>query len=285
MPHRSRPYRNLEIRSVARKDAHWEGNRLLRKARCRIAAYLIGGLMMTGVPIWVSAQSLDRFVADVLEALRETRAEAGSILAHGPLTGTLGAGESASVRVHTCSGIWYTAQGICDADCTDFDLTAYDSSAGILDSDVLTDDVPVLFFTPAESGITTLSVEMVSCTGSCDWGVQLFIDDGTDPGALGSGDGGAATWSSDWDRYVGTYRDPGGDTTILRHENRLVVLFPLSQQQSGAAGVLRQTGSTHEFQLEDDGSRADENRVRFVVNDAGRVTSVFFAGQESRRVG
>lgn len=284
MPHRSQPYRNQEIRSVARKDAHWEGNRLLRKARCRVAVYLIGGLMMTAMPFWVSAQSVDRFVANVLEALRENRAEAGSILAHGPLTGTLGAGESASVQIHTCSGIQYTAQGICDADCTDFDLTAYDSPAGILDSDVLTDDVPVLLFTPAESGITTLFVEMVSCTGSCDWGVQLFIDDGTAPPALDSGDGGASIWSSDWSRYVGTYRGLGGDTTVLRHENRLMVLFPLSQQQDIATGVLRPTGFTHVFRLESDELSVDEDGVRFVVNGTGEVTALFVAGRESHRV-
>ena len=285
MPHRSPPPTNPEIRPVARKRAQWEGNQLLRKARCRVAAYLIGGLVMTATPIPVAAQSLDRWVADVLEGIRERMDEDGSILSHGPLTGSLDAGESASVQVHTCSGIQYTAQGICDLGCTDFDLTAYDSFAGVLDSDVSPSDIPVLVFTPAKSGITTLSVEMVSCTGSCDWGVQLFIADATAPAAPGSGDGGASTWPSDWDRYVGTYRGAGGDTTVLRHEGRLTMLFPSFQRQSGGIGVLRPTGSTHIFRLESDGSRTDGDRVRFVVNDSGEVTSVFVAGQESRRVG
>lgn len=145
---------------------------------------LIGGLMVTATPIRVSAQSLDRWVADVLEGIRERMDEDGSILSHGPLTGTLDAGESASVQVHTCSGVRYTVQGICDLGCTDFDLTAY-SSAEVLDSDVSPSGIPVLVFTPVDSGITTLSVEMVSCTGSCDWGVQLFIDDPTAPAAPG----------------------------------------------------------------------------------------------------
>lgn len=285
MPHRSPPHTNPEIRPVARKGAQWEGNQLLWKARCRVAAYLIGGLVMTATPIPVSAQSLDRWVADVLEGIRERMDEDGSILSHGPLTGTLDAGESASVQVHTCSGIQYTAQGICDLGCTDFDLTAYDSSADVLDSDVSPGDIPVLVFTPAKSGITTLSVEMVSCTGSCDWGVQLFIDDGTAAAAPGSDDGGASTRPFDRNRYAGTYRGPGGDTTILRHEGRLTMLFPSFQRQSGGIGVLRPTGSTHIFRLESDGSRTDGARVRFVVNDAGQVISVFVAGQESRRVG
>ncbi len=236
---------------------------------------------MTATPIPVSAQSLDRWVADVLEGIRERMDEGGSFLSHGPLTGTLDAGDSAIVQVHTCSGIRYTAQGICDLGCTDLDLTAYDSTDDVLDSDVLSDDLPILVFTPAESGITTLLVEMVSCTGTCDWGVQLFINDGVDPAAPPSGDGGA---SSDWGRYVGTYRGPGGDTTVLRHENRLVILFPTSPQQDIATGVLRPTGSTHAFVLENDGSSADGKRVHFEVNESGKVTSVFVAGRESRRV-
>ena len=281
MPHRSPSRTDLESRSVAHERTRREVRRLLRKFRCRVAACLVGGLVMTATPIPVSAQSLDRWVADVLEGIRERMDEDGSILSHGPLTGTLDAGESASVPVHTCSGIQYTAQGVCDFGCTDFDLTAYDASGDVLDSDVLSDDLPILVFTPAESGITTLSVEMVSCTGSCDWGAQLFIDDPAPPVAPASADGGA---SFDWDPYVGTYGGPGGDTTILRHENRLVVLFPLSPQQDIATGVLRPTGSLHAFVLERDGPSADGEYVRFVVNGAGEVTAVFVAGHESRRV-
>ncbi len=240
---------------------------------------------MTATPIGVSAQSLDRWVADVLEGIKAGMAEGGRILAHAPFTGTLDAGESASIQVHTCSGILYTAQGICDFDCTDLDLTAYDSSGDVLDSDVQPEDFPVLAFTAAESGITTLSIEMVSCTDSCDWGVQLFIEVPIAPAAPGSGDGDAPTWASDSGRYVGTYRGPDGDTMILRHENRLTVLFPASQRHNGGIGVLRPTGSTHVFRLESDGSRTDRDRVRFVVNDTGEVTAVFVAGRESQRVG
>ena len=220
----------------------------------------------------------------MLEGIRESAAEDGSVLAHAPLTGTLDAGESASVQVHTCSGLLYVAQGICDFGCTDLDLTAYDSSGDVLDSDVQPLDFPILAFTAAESGITTLSIEMVSCEDSCDWGVQLFIEDPIAPAAPGFGDGGASTWASESGRYVGTYRGIGGVTTILRHDNRLVVLFPLSRQQVVATSVLQPTGTTHVFVLESDGSSVDGDRVRFVVNDAGEVTSVFVAGQESRRV-
>ena len=253
---------------------------------CSLAAIaLIGGLMIAAVPIRVSAQSLHWWVADMLEGIRESADEDGSVLAHAPLTGALDAGESASIQVHTCSGILYTAVGICDFGCNDLDLTAYDSSGDVLDSDVRSDQFPVLAFTAAKSGITTLSVEMVSCTGSCDWGVQLFIEDPIARAAPGSGDGGASTWSLDWDRYVGIYRGPSGDTTVLRHNNRLVVLFPLARQQVLATGVLQPTGTTHVFVLESDGSSVDGEQVRFVVNDESEMTTVFVEDRELRRVG
>ncbi len=174
---------------------------------------------------------------------------------------------------------------MCGLGCSDLDLTAYNATAEVMDSDVLPDDVPIVHFTPTACGFTTLSVEMVECDGSCEWAVQLYIDDPAAPsGVSGAENGEAPTWSSDWDVYLGTYRGAWGDTTILRHENRLLVLLPLSQQQNGAAGVLRPADSAHVFRLESDGSSADGEKVRFVVNGSGAATTVFVAGQESRRV-
>ena len=156
-------------------------SRPLRSAGRLVTVPLIGGLTITATVIPASAQSLDRLVVDVLKAIRAREADLGSILAHAPFTGTLGARESASVEVPTCSGIEYTAQGICDAGCTDFDLTVYDSSAQVLESDILPDDVPVLIFTPAASGITTLAVEMVSCTGSATGAFSCSLETATLP--------------------------------------------------------------------------------------------------------
>ena len=260
-------------------------SRLLRTCGRSAAISLIGGSIITATVIAASAQPRDRVVADVLEFHIGREAELGRVPSHRVLTGTLGAGESETAQVHTCSGTEYKAVGMCDFDCSDLDLTAYDATAEVMDSDVLPDDVPIVHFTPTACGFTTLSVEMVSCENSCDWGVQLYIDDPTPPSDVsGAGNGDAPTWSSRWDLYLGTYRGAGGDTTILRHENRLMVLLPLSQQQNGATGVLRPADSAHVFRLVSDGSSVDGEKVRFVVNSSGAVTAVFVAGQESRRV-
>lgn len=71
---------------------------------------LISGVVVSATPMRVGAQSLHYWVADMLEGIREGMAEDGRILAHAPLTGTLEAGGSASVQVHTCAGIEYTAR-------------------------------------------------------------------------------------------------------------------------------------------------------------------------------
>ena len=93
-----------------------------------------------------------------------------------------------------------------------------------------------------------------------------------------------AVWSSDWDIYLGTYRRRSGDTAVLRQENDLVILSPLSEDPSGSQGVLKPTDTPHVFRLESDGYGAHGELVRFEVNDAGEVTRIFVGVNYSRRV-
>lgn len=93
-----------------------------------------------------------------------------------------------------------------------------------------------------------------------------------------------AVWSGDWDIYLGTYRRRNGDTAVLRQENDLVILSPLSEDPSGSQGVLKPTDTPHVFRLESDGYGAHGELVRFEVNDAGEVTRVFVGVNYSRRV-
>ena len=93
-----------------------------------------------------------------------------------------------------------------------------------------------------------------------------------------------AVWSSDWDIYLGTYRRRSGDTAVLRQENDLVILSPLSEDPSGSQGVLKPTDTPHVFRLESDGYGAHGELVRFEVNDAGAVSRIFVGVNYSRRV-
>lgn len=93
-----------------------------------------------------------------------------------------------------------------------------------------------------------------------------------------------AVWSSDWGIYLGTYRRRTGDTAVLRQENDLVILSPLSEDPSGSMGVLKPTDTPHVFRLVSDGYGAHGELVRFDVNDAGEVTQIFVGVNYSRRV-
>ncbi len=93
-----------------------------------------------------------------------------------------------------------------------------------------------------------------------------------------------AVWSSEWDIYLGTYRRRSGDTAVLRQENDLVILSPLSEDPSGSKGVLKPTDTPHVFRLESDGFGAHGELVRFEVSDAGEVTRIFVGVNYSRRV-
>ncbi len=285
MSHRSPLHTNPELRPAAGGKIQSAVSRPVRSSERLPAIFLICGSIITATSIPASGQPRDRVVAELIDFSNELEAEGGKVPSHAVLTGTLRAGETEDVQVHTCADIEYRAVGVCDHDCDDFDLYARDSLGESLDADVLPDDVPILDFTPAACGFTTISVEMVSCEGSCDWGVQLYIDDPTATDGVSSlGNGDATTWSSDWDLYLGAYRGAHGDTTILRHENQLVVILPFSHDRDGSVIVLRSTDSSHLFRLVSDGSSVDGEKVRFVVNSSGAVTAVLVAGQESRRV-
>ena len=210
----------LNVRPIVRRKVWSVTGRVLRGSKRLAAIALIGGSINTAASIPAAAQPRDRAVADFLEWDVGQQAERGRVPSHRVLTGTLDAGESERVQVHTCSDMEYTAHGFCGSDCRDLDLTAYKALGEVMDSDVLPDAVPMVHFTPTACGFTTLSVKMVECNGSCEWAVQLYIDDPTaPPGASGSGNSDAPAWSSGWDLYLGTYRNSQSDATILRHEN------------------------------------------------------------------
>ena len=189
----------LNVRPIVRRKVWSVTGRVLRGSKRLAAIALIGGSINTAASIPAAAQPRDRMVADILEFHIVREAEQGRVPSHRVLTGTLGAGESDTAQVHTCSGTEYKAVGMCDFDCSDLDLTAYDATAEVMDSDVLPDAVPMVHFTPTACGFTTLSVKMVECNGSCEWAVQLYIDDPTAPsGVPGAGNADSPAWSSDW---------------------------------------------------------------------------------------
>ena len=131
----------------------------------------------SGIP--TAGQSIDHEIQQYIEQVSAAMRDSGKIPFGEPTTGGLTADESLRFTVETETrgreGVEYVAVGVCDASCSDLDLTLYDSG-GVLDYDYLPDDMPILEFTSPASERLTVEVDMVECQGSCDWGVQLYVD-------------------------------------------------------------------------------------------------------------
>lgn len=79
-------------------------------------------------------------------------------------TGSLDDNEDESVWIDLRRGNDYTIVGVCDNDCDDIDLYIYDDDGDEIDSDVSTDDVPVLTLSPRRSGEFRVRVRMYNCS-------------------------------------------------------------------------------------------------------------------------
>ena len=84
-------------------------------------------------------------------------------------------GASETVTIELEGGREYRFVGKCDADCSDLDFQLYDGAGTLLDSDLLTDDVPVISVSPRRAGTHRLRVTMASCSVAlCGWGVTVL---------------------------------------------------------------------------------------------------------------
>ena len=83
-------------------------------------------------------------------------------------------------------GVEYQIVGVCDNDCEDMDLLIYDPSGREVDSDRLTDAIPVLSFTAPSSGEYRVTVDMVQCSVEpCSYEIATFIKGaGFGPGGM-----------------------------------------------------------------------------------------------------
>lgn len=82
---------------------------------------------------------------------------------------------SETVTIDLVGGRDYRFVGKCDADCSDLDFQLYDAAGTLLDSDLLSDDVPVISVSPTRSGTYRLRVTMASCSVAlCGWGVTVL---------------------------------------------------------------------------------------------------------------
>jgi hypothetical protein len=72
-------------------------------------------------------------------------------------------------------GTSYAFMAVCDQDCHDVDLRLFDPYGNEVDSDVRTDDWPIVSITPQFKGTYEVRVVMASCSNNpCYYGVGVF---------------------------------------------------------------------------------------------------------------
>lgn len=91
------------------------------------------------------------------------------------IVGTLYAGNGVGLEVDLEFGVEYMIIGVCDADCSDLDLSLTDLQSNVLFEDLLDDDVPILGFTSPSSGVFFLNVDMYECSlEPCSFGYKVY---------------------------------------------------------------------------------------------------------------
>jgi hypothetical protein len=116
-------------------------------------------------------------VDNQMSEFARTMAERGFQAVGETRNGSLDQGERESVTFTLSGGAGYIFVGFCDDDCTDLDLTLYDSGGNQIDIDVETDAGPVVSVSPSGSASYRVEVSMPACSVSpCFYGVGLFSD-------------------------------------------------------------------------------------------------------------
>lgn len=78
-------------------------------------------------------------------------------------------------QVNLAGGAAYRIIGACDNECSNLDIELIDSHGGVVASDTLPDDVPVVNFTPAANGTFIVRIMMQSCTvAPCYAGARML---------------------------------------------------------------------------------------------------------------
>ena len=114
-------------------------------------------------------------VEGYLKRAARTLSDRGYDQTHDTQIGSLRDDENDSFTLTLHSGTAYALVGVCDNDCSDLDMVLYDADGGQVDSDVQTDDVPIVQVTPRETMRYRVKVIMATCkTNPCWYGIGVY---------------------------------------------------------------------------------------------------------------
>lgn len=117
----------------------------------------------------------ERVVRQQLDNAGRVATDRGYQMSHEIFMGRLDDDSNESLNIPLDGGTQYILVGTCDQDCSDVDLTIYDPDGNEVDSDLETDDKPVLQLTASNSGRYRVKVSMVACSANpCRYGVGVW---------------------------------------------------------------------------------------------------------------
>jgi hypothetical protein len=147
----------------------------------------------------------ERVVRDQLRQVGSATEQRGYTMATDVYQGSLDDDESTNLTVNLERGKDYVMWGVCDQDCTDIDLVIYDSDGDEVDSDLESDDKPLLHVIPGRDGRYRIKVTMVTCSAEpCRYGVGLWSKAAGSGNSASSNSGGEDRWQADVRRYLTT---------------------------------------------------------------------------------
>ena len=151
------------------------------------------------LPSALNAQDeFERQVRNQLDAVSETFRNDGYTLAYDIYMGRLDDGDEDAITFDLLRGQTYMIMGVCDTDCSDLDLTLYDSDGDEVDSDLASDDVPIVSVTTDRADTYRVEISMAECSAEpCRFGVGVYGGtggSGTSTASKSSGSGSDPNW-------------------------------------------------------------------------------------------
>lgn len=177
-------------------------------------------------------------VTRLLNAAAQTATSRGLRMTHQPFIGSLDEGANRGQTLQLSAGTTYQIVGVCDNDCSDFDLRLYDPRGRMVDEDVLNDDTPVLSVTPGSGGVYTVRAIMTTCSSEpCRYGIGVYGSRGGSVSSGNNGSGGGDQWA-------------GQVAALLGRASEMVTSRGMHATHEPYIGALRNSSAeTHAVQL------------------------------------
>ena len=156
----------------------------------------------------------ERVVRSQLQQVGTASEGRGYTMSHDIYMGRLDDDATTNLTLNLDAGKAYEIWGVCDQDCSDIDMVLYDENDNEVDSDLLTDDKPLVEVTPRHSATFRIKVTMANCRANpCRYGVGVWskaassnANSVNDANSVTSNDNSSSSSSSSGDQWEAVVR-------------------------------------------------------------------------------